>query len=184
MASKRISPDLADLEKQIGYNFKTRALLEQALTHVSAVKGPVTTDAYYERLEFLGDRVLGLAIAEILYRTFASEDEGVLSRRLATVVRKESCAKVAEAWGVSPFIRLGPGEMQSGYARRAFYLVMSVRRLSQRFISMVVMRPRALLLSEALAQSFMKAMRGGAMRNRVCRNGRWGGPCQSLSIVK
>jgi ribonuclease-3 len=122
VASKRISSDLTDLEKQIGYTFKTLALLEQALTHVSAVKGPVTTDSYYERLEFLGDRVLGLAIAEILYRTFPHEDEGVLSRRLATLVRKESCAQVAEAWGVSPFIRLGPGEMQSGLRKKGVLL--------------------------------------------------------------
>lgn len=114
--------DLADLEKQIGYSFKTRALLEQSLTHISAIRAPIRADAYYERLEFLGDRVLGLVIAEMLYRTFPNEAEGVLSRRLATLVRKESCAQVAEAWGVSPFILLGPGEMQSGLRKKGVLL--------------------------------------------------------------
>lgn len=122
MAAKRISPDLSDLENRIGYHFKTRAYLEQALTHISAVKAPVTANAYYERLEFLGDRVLGLAIAELLYRNFPQEAEGVLSRRLATLVRKESCAQVAEGWGVSPFIKLGPGEMQSGLRKKGVLL--------------------------------------------------------------
>jgi ribonuclease-3 len=83
VAAKRISSDLTELENRIGYHFKSRAYLEQALTHISAVKAPVSADAYYERLEFLGDRVLGLAIAELLYRNFPHEAEGVLSRRLA-----------------------------------------------------------------------------------------------------
>jgi len=122
VAAKLISSDLVELEERIGYSFKTRSLLEQALTHISAIKAPVTAHAYYERLEFLGDRVLGLAIAELLYRNFPNEAEGVLSRRLATLVRKESCAQVAEGWGVSPFIKLGPGEMQSGLRKKGVLL--------------------------------------------------------------
>ena len=122
MALKRTTRDLTDLENQIGYHFKDRSVLEQALTHVSAVKAPVTAQSHYERLEFLGDRVLGLAISELLYRTFPEEDEGVLSRRLAALVRKESCAEVAENWGVSPFIRLGSGEMQSGLRKKGVLL--------------------------------------------------------------
>ncbi|MFO1126553.1 MAG: ribonuclease III domain-containing protein [Methylocystis sp.] len=65
----------------------------------------------YERLEFLGDRVLGLAVAHMVYDAFPNETEGELSRRLAALVRKETCAEVAEEWGVGR--RCG-----SGRARR------------------------------------------------------------------
>lgn len=107
----RAKPDLAALEARIGHAFADRALLNWALTHVSAAtKRPES----YERLEFLGDRVLGLAVAHLLYESFAGESEGELSRRLAALVRKETCAEVAEDWGVGPFIRLGDGEAQTG----------------------------------------------------------------------
>ena len=68
----------------------------------------------YERLEFLGDRVLGLAVAHMLYDAFPNESEGELSRRLAALVRKETCAEVAEVWGVGAAMRLGEGEAQTG----------------------------------------------------------------------
>ena len=122
MALKRTNRDLTELESRIGYHFKNRSLLEQALTHVSALKAPVKAEDHYERLEFVGDRVLGMVIAEMLCRIFPSEDEGHLSRRLAALVRKESCADVAESWGVSPFIRLGVGVMQSGLRKKGVLL--------------------------------------------------------------
>ncbi len=71
----------------------------------------------YQRLEFLGDRVLGLAIADLLYASFPDADEGDLSRRLAGLVRRETCAAVAEAWDVGPHLVLGPGEVMGGGRR-------------------------------------------------------------------
>ncbi|MEN3930616.1 ribonuclease III [Microvirga sp. W0021] len=106
------SPRLTELEKRLGYKFSDKALLERALTHVSAAGAH--TGANYQRLEFLGDRVLGLVVAEVLCRTFQEATEGELSRRLAELVRKESCAEVAIAWEVGPHLRLGASEMQSG----------------------------------------------------------------------
>lgn len=103
--------DLEALEASIGHGFVNRGLLEHALTHVSA--SAARPDSY-ERLEFLGDRVLGVVVAHMLYETFPAESEGELSRRLADLVRKESCAEVAERWGVGPFMRLGDGEAQTG----------------------------------------------------------------------
>jgi ribonuclease-3 len=103
--------DLAALEARLGYSFVNKRLLLHALTHVSG--SPARADSY-ERLEFLGDRVLGLIVAHMLYGAFGGESEGVLSRRLANLVRKETCAEVAENWGVGPFIRLGEGEAQTG----------------------------------------------------------------------
>ncbi|MGJ0561013.1 ribonuclease III [Methylocystis sp.] len=102
---------LADLEARIGHEFADPALLGRALTHVSA--SPARRDSY-ERLEFLGDRVLGLAVAHMLYDAFPNESEGELSRRLAALVRKETCAEVAEVWGVGAAMRLGEGEAQTG----------------------------------------------------------------------
>ncbi|MGA8172104.1 MAG: ribonuclease III [Methylocystis sp.] len=103
--------DLSGLESRIGYRFADRSLLKRALTHVSAASSRADS---YERMEFLGDRVLGLGVAHMLIGAYGEESEGLLSRRLAALVRKETCAEVARDWGVGPLIRLGDGEAQTG----------------------------------------------------------------------
>lgn len=103
--------DYEALEANIGHAFADKALLRRALTHASVAASRVDS---YERLEFLGDRVLGLVVAHMLIEGFAEDSEGVLSRRLAALVRKETCAEVARDWGVGPYIRLGEGEALSG----------------------------------------------------------------------
>jgi ribonuclease-3 len=100
---------LADLEHRIGHRFSDPALLRLALTHSGAAAKP-GADADNERLEFLGDRVLGLVIAELLVTTFPDAAEGELSRRLATLVRKETCAEVAGEIGLGGLLRLGKGK--------------------------------------------------------------------------
>ncbi len=107
----RGKPDPAALEARVGHEFRDRDLLRWALTHVSAAARRPDS---YERLEFLGDRVLGLAVAHMIYESFPADSEGELSRRLAALVRKETCAEVAELWGVGPYMRLGEGEAQTG----------------------------------------------------------------------
>ncbi len=114
----RAEPDIAKLQAAIGHIFGDRSLLEQALTHVSSVKGGAIRLQSYQRLEFLGDRVLGLAVAAMLSRTFPEAEEGELARRMAELVRKETCADVARDWNVGPNIRLGAGEAQSGGRKR------------------------------------------------------------------
>lgn len=81
------------VEQRIGHDFADADLLRRALTHASAASGKPGQN--YERLEFLGDRVLGLAVADMLVRTFPKATEGELSRRLADLVRRETCAAVA-----------------------------------------------------------------------------------------
>ena len=120
--ARRPALDLSELEASIGYTFADRELLTRALTHISALPGTPANGPHYQRLEFLGDRVLGIVIADMLFRTFPSEDEGDLSRRLADLVRKESCAEIAEQWGVSPYIRLGTGEKLSGMRKKSALL--------------------------------------------------------------
>jgi ribonuclease-3 len=107
----RQRPDLSSLEARIGHIFADSSLIAAALTHVSAATGGKRET--YQRLEFLGDRVLGLVVSEMLYEAFPGADEGELSRRLADLVRKESCAEVALEWGAQAFARLGESEKQT-----------------------------------------------------------------------
>jgi ribonuclease-3 len=80
----------AAIEARIGHKFGDPALLATALTHVSALKAARNRAESYQRLEFLGDHVLGLIVSDMLYRAFPNADEGELSKRLADLVRKES----------------------------------------------------------------------------------------------
>jgi len=113
----RKAKDKAALESRIGYKFADKDLLERALTHISALAGG-NRAASYQRLEFLGDHVLGLVISDMLYRAFPKADEGELSRRLADLVRKETCAEVARAMDLGPVIKLGTSESHAGGRRR------------------------------------------------------------------
>jgi ribonuclease III len=103
-----------EVEDRIGYRFADKTLLERALTHISALSGPRSRAGSYQRLEFLGDHVLGLVISDMLFRAFPSADEGELSRRLADLVRKETCADVARAMDLGPAMRLGSSEVHAG----------------------------------------------------------------------
>jgi ribonuclease III len=116
--SQRRRPDAAALEAAIGHVFADGAILAQALTHVSAVSSSLGRTASYQRLEFLGDRVLGLVVADMLFRAFPDDPEGALAQRLSELVRKETCALVAEEWGIGSHLRLGTGEGQSGGRKR------------------------------------------------------------------
>jgi ribonuclease III len=108
----------ASFEERIGYKFKDSALLDQALTHISALAGPRHRSGSYQRLEFLGDHVLGLVISDMLFAAFPKADEGELSRRLADLVRKEACADVARAIDLGTVIRLGASENNAGGRNR------------------------------------------------------------------
>jgi ribonuclease III len=106
------------LETRIGYRFSDVALLTCALTHISALKGPRNRAGSYQRLEFLGDHVLGLVISDMLFRGFPKADEGELSRRLADLVRKETCAEIAVSIELGTAIKLGSSEVNAGARKR------------------------------------------------------------------
>ena len=116
----RARPELVELEARIGHRFADPSLAERALTHVSA---PTPARAQsYQRLEFLGDRVLGLVVAEMLYQAFPHASEGELSVRFARLVRRETCAEVAEEWRVGPHVVMGAGEARGGGRNKAAIL--------------------------------------------------------------
>ena len=105
--------NLKGLEATLGYSFQSRALLERALTHASTRtdKAPAEDN---ERLEFLGDRVLGLAIAELLVEMDSSATEGALARRFNRLVRKDACATIARNLDLGPSLKLSASEEESG----------------------------------------------------------------------
>ncbi len=102
-----------ELEKALGHRFKNQQLLEVALTHAS-VRGGKGKRSDNERLEFIGDRVLGLAIAELLNERFPDGSEGDLARRYNRLVRGEACAKVARTIGLGTHLILSDSEAGSG----------------------------------------------------------------------
>jgi ribonuclease-3 len=115
-----------ELQRQIGHCFADRELLVEALTHPSVFAqrhrgrrrrragGPRN----YERLEFLGDRVLGLVVADLVWRQYATEPEGDLTRRLAQLVRRDTLAEVAAAMGLDRYLHLSPSESAAGAAKK------------------------------------------------------------------
>lgn len=98
------------IAQRLGYTFKDRALLRHALTHSSSRR----KHDDYERLEFLGDRVLALVIAEVLYRKFPTHDEGDMAAQHSALVRGEACAAAGKAVGIEEFIIMGESEMHKG----------------------------------------------------------------------
>lgn len=100
-------------QRALGYRFRDGQLLELALTHRSA------SGRNNERLEFLGDAVLGTVIADALFRCRPQAGEGTLSRIRSRLVRGETLADIARELDLGPLIRLGPGEARSGGRQRA-----------------------------------------------------------------
>ncbi len=103
----------AELESALGYAFKNRKLLERALTHAS-VRSISAQREDNERLEFLGDRVLGLVVAEMLHTSLPDQQEGELARYFNRLVRGQTCAAVAREAGIGAYLILSEAEADSG----------------------------------------------------------------------
>ncbi len=105
--------DLDTLEAALGHKFRDRKLLLAALRHSSlGGKGPAGKS--FDRLEFLGDRVVGLVVAELLLNAYPDDDEGDIARRHARLVDRDSLARGARAIGLGGYLQLSPGEAQAG----------------------------------------------------------------------
>lgn len=107
-----MSRELTSLEEQLGYHFKDATLLRTALTHRSAAS------RNNERMEFLGDAVLGYLISSELYQRFPTATEGALSRLRASLVKGDTLADIATQLQIGDFLILGSGELKSGGFRR------------------------------------------------------------------
>lgn len=111
----RLSADLLAFQGRIGHQFRQPALLVRAVTHASIASA---TRPDNQRLEFLGDRVLGLVMAEALLAADAQASEGQLAPRFNALVRKETCAEVAREVALGEVLKLGRSEMMSGGRRK------------------------------------------------------------------
>ena len=115
---------LQGLEERCGYSFQNRDLLDQALTHRSYAK------TNNERLEFLGDAVVNLAAAEVLFALFDDAPEGALSRLRSRLVRREALAEGGRQFQLGELMRLGTGERKSGGRQRDSILADAVEALA------------------------------------------------------
>lgn len=123
-ATADMTADLDELAAAVGHRFADVRMLADAVTHPSLMGLERTTRGAgrpeqgpglnYERLEFLGDRVLGLVIAEWLLERFPNEREGALAKRHVSLVRREALGRVADAIGLGRYLRLSPAEAQGG----------------------------------------------------------------------
>ena len=123
MVSTRIDTALQALQKRLGYRFSDQALLVRALTHRSYGA------EHNERLEFLGDAVLNLAVSSLLYERFSGSDEGDLTRVRAHLVREDSLHRVALLLGLPEVLRLSEGEARGGGAQRPSILADAVEAI-------------------------------------------------------
>lgn len=116
---------LSELESRIGYAFTDRGILDQALTHASLQKKSYDN----ERLEFLGDRVLGLAVAGMLYKAYPDEDEGKLAKRHTALVQQMALVMIANKLALGGFIHLSAGEVRAGGQQNETILADAVEAL-------------------------------------------------------
>ena len=129
--------NIDELEKRIGYKFKNPELLLNALTHSSYANENRGRISDNERLEFLGDAVLGLVIADYLYRLFEEHKEGDLTKIRASIVSEEPLSLIARDIGLGQFLLLGKGEANTGGRDRDSVLADAVEAV----IGAVYLRP-------------------------------------------
>jgi len=124
-----MQPDLRELEERLGYHFRDRGLLREALTHSSATKAGRRRRRTNERLEFLGDRVVGLAVAELLIRRYPDEPEGALTPRLSGLVSEPALAEAARDLELGRWLQLARSEEQAGGRERPAILADALEAL-------------------------------------------------------
>ncbi len=161
------------LEEKLGHHFANPKLLDRALTHASAVAGPARRQPEtYQRLEFLGDRVLGLVIADALIERFPEAPEGELSRRLARLVSRETCTEVAEAMGLAEHLKMGGGVRKGGAAATPSVLADVCEAVIAAVYRDGGLEPRERWSSATGVRASSRHAGRSAMPRRSCRNGR------------
>ena len=118
--------DLAALQETLNIRFNDPSLLEQALVHSSYVNENPGIATDNERLEFLGDAVLGFIVAEELYQRFPQFSEGEMTKLRSSLVRRDALSRMARAISLGNYLYLGRGEEASG-GRRSAWLVLAIR---------------------------------------------------------
>jgi ribonuclease-3 len=121
------TPSLDDLAERLGIHLRDPEAIRQAFVHSSYYNEyPNLVSGHNERLEFLGDAVLGLVVSRLLYERFPDEDEGFLTARRAAIVNRDALAALALRLGLDRYLLLGRGEAEAGGARRPSLLAATV----------------------------------------------------------
>src|SRR5688572_23649142 len=124
-------PRLDDLAERLGIALRDPDALQQAFVHSSYFnENPQAVSGHNERLEFLGDAVIGLVVSSLLYERFPDEDEGLLTARRASLVNRDALAGLALAIGLDRYILLGRGEAEAGGATRPSLLAAAFEALA------------------------------------------------------
>ncbi|HEX2142236.1 MAG TPA: ribonuclease III [Candidatus Limnocylindria bacterium] len=125
------TPSLDDLGDRLGIHLRDPGAIRQAFVHSSYHnENPQLVAGHNERLEFLGDAVLGLIVSRLLYERFPDEDEGFLTARRAALVNRDALASLALDLGLDRYLLLGRGEAEAGGARRPSLLAATVEALA------------------------------------------------------
>ncbi|MES2604616.1 MAG: ribonuclease III [Pseudomonadota bacterium] len=143
---------MTTLSDRIAYKFSNPALLQQALCHRSAGK------PHNERLEFLGDAVLGFVVSDLLYQRFPTASEGELSRLRSQLVQRSTLAEIARTLRLGDELKLGPGELKSGGAQRESILADAMEAL----VSALYLDGGLAVCTAKLEQWLAPRMSGGA----------------------
>jgi ribonuclease III len=156
-------PDLAALQMTLGVNFNNPVLLEQALVHSSYInENPGYTPGHNERLEFLGDAVLGCIVAEKLYQDFPDLNEGEMTKLRAALVRRETLAGIARGINLGDFLYMGKGEEASGGRSKAPNLAGAIEAvIAAVYLDRGLAASRDIIL-RLLGDAWAKAARQGA----------------------
>jgi ribonuclease-3 len=158
-----VNGDPAHLERALGCRFGTNGLIDRALTHRSA------SGENNERLEFLGDALLGFVIAEDLWRRLPDADEGNLSRLRAALVKKESLAILARGIDLGDYLRLGAGELRSGGHARDSILADALEAIfAAVYLDQGFARAREVILS-LYAESLERVVASGSTKDPKTR---------------
>lgn len=125
-----MQPDLKDFQKQIGVTFKDEALLKQAFVHRSYINENRNSGlSHNERLEFLGDAVLELAITDFLYKKYTDKAEGEMTAYRSALVNADTCATIASKIGMEPLLLLSKGESKDTGRARQYILANALEAL-------------------------------------------------------
>ena len=161
-----MNKDLALIEKILGYEFKNKELLVTAMTHSSyAHEKNLPKTADNERLEFLGDAVLGMVVSKILYDSLGESPEGDLTRLRASVVCERSLAKISLKSGLNNFLLLGKGEEQSGGRERAGIIADFIEALIGAVYLDSGFEEASALIGRLFASAIEDAKRGRTLRD-------------------
>jgi ribonuclease-3 len=157
---------LAEFSEGIGFAFRNPAFLDQALTHSSyANENPGTVSEDNQRLEYLGDALLGFLVAEWLYERYPGSQEGELTSLRIFVIRTESLAQVGRDLHIGPYLRMGRGEDESGGRQRAANLCAAV----EAFVAALYL-DRGLETTRAMVRQLLETLSSDIERQRSHKN--------------